>query len=122
MMTHLHPIAVSIGADTSPVNAPSFSQNTSCAPTSILVPRTAETAAGRATNGGQTTISRCLDSSTREASSFISADASWALLYIFQLPAITGVRIAQYRLAANLQKRHLYPQLHKWARSRLIIG
>src|SRR5580692_3859555 len=92
-MTHVHPTEVSIGADTSPVYAPSFSQNTSCAPIPIAVDRAASTAAGMLTNGGQITTSACVEEATSGENFSKKADVSAADLYIFQLPAITGFRM-----------------------------
>ena len=48
------PTSASMGADTSPVNAPCFSQWTFCAATSMAEPLAAWTAAASAVNGGAT--------------------------------------------------------------------
>src|SRR5258706_144455 len=83
----------SMGAGTSPVNAPSRSQNTSCAATPMFESRSASATGCTATNGGATTISTPATPFTSGRSSRTNTTASRTVLNIFQLPAMTGVRI-----------------------------
>src|SRR5262249_20828662 len=82
-----------IGPDTSPVYAPSFAQNRFCAPIPMRVPCAAATAAGRFGKGGQIAISQCSERSTRGRNFSKKPAVSAAVLYIFQLAAITGFLI-----------------------------
>jgi len=59
----------------------------------MAVPRKAALTAASAVNGGQTTISTPLTPAVSRASSVTRAFASATVLYIFQLPAMMGVRI-----------------------------
>src|SRR5580765_7127296 len=97
MMTHLAPVAVIIGPEISPVYAPSVAQYRFWAPTSTREPPTASTAAGRLTNGGQMTISRSPVFCTRGIKAWKKARVSTGFLYIFQLPAMTGVRMGLFQ-------------------------
>ena len=79
----------SIGAEISPVNAPSGSQCTFCAATAISVPARIWTATPSEVNGGQTATSTpSRSASARFSSTQNSAVSAWPL-YIFQLPAIS---------------------------------
>src|SRR6202011_4763298 len=82
----------SIGAEISPVNAPSFSQKIFCPLMAMFVPRVASTADKTAVNNGAMTISHCLAPATRGAKAEKNARVSDVVLYIFQLPAITRRR------------------------------
>src|SRR5277367_1372339 len=82
-----------MGMETSPVKAPSFSQWAFWAATVIFEPLAVSTVAARALKGGATTISQCCDAATNGNSLAINARASAWVLYIFQLPAITGRRM-----------------------------
>ena len=62
----------------------------------------ADTAAGRFTKGGQITISACVAFETRGAKDSKKAVVSAAVLYIFQLPARTGLRIFQDTLLLRI--------------------
>src|SRR5579863_7442116 len=93
MITQRQPTAASIGAETSPVYAPSFNQKTSCAPISMAVDRAADTAAGIFTKVGQITSSACVALAANGENVSKNEDVSPAVLYIFQLPAITGFRM-----------------------------
>src|SRR5450759_413311 len=93
MMTHPAPTAAIMGAETSPVNAPSFFQYTSWAPIPTLLPLVAATAAAMFTNVGAITTSQCAAPATRGQNFSKKAVVSLADLYIFQLPAITGFLI-----------------------------
>src|SRR5215472_6534376 len=77
-----------------PVNAPSFSQKTSCAEMATMVFFAASTAAGIAVKGGATTMSQCVDLATRGAKAAKKARVSACVLNIFQLPAIARRRLA----------------------------
>src|SRR5947209_18872925 len=93
MMAWVTPAAVSMGPEISPVNAPSLAQPIFCAPTWIAEPLTASTAAWRLVKGGQITISQCEDFSTSGRNFSKNAVVSAGVLYIFQLPDMTGVLI-----------------------------
>ena len=82
------PDSRSIGAETSPVNAPSASQCTFWAKTRIPLSASAETAAGRETWGGATTISTPSGTSPSRSCAQ-KASVSPGPLNIFQLPAIS---------------------------------
>src|SRR3981081_2977946 len=90
MITYEQPTDLSIAADPSPVKAPSLAQNMFCAPTATRVPCAAVTAAGRLGKGGQITISQFSERSTKGQNLSKKLVVSAAVLYIFQLPAITG--------------------------------
>src|SRR6202163_2473542 len=90
MITYEQPTDLSIAADTSPVNAPSLAQNIFCAPTATRVPCAAATAAGRLGKVEQITISQCSERSTKGRNFSKKLVVLAAVLYIFQLPAITG--------------------------------
>src|SRR5437763_8713441 len=103
MMTQEAPAARSISGDTSPVNAPSRSQNVFWPPIAISVPDAAETAAGMAKAGGQTTTSHFTASGVPCALNCSKKSvASWAVLYIFQLAAITRLLIGLEELSSFL--------------------
>src|SRR5436853_3115025 len=59
----------------------------------MFVPCAAAAAAGRFVNGGQITISQCPERSTKPRNLSKKLVVSAAVLYIFQLPAITGILI-----------------------------
>src|SRR5712671_537392 len=98
MMTQPQPTALSMGAEISPVYAPSFSQKTSCAPIPTAVDRAAVTAAGRFTKGGHTTTSAWDEFATNGTNCLKNTVVSAAVLYIFQLPAKTGLRMILPRI------------------------
>ena len=88
-MTCVTPNSRSIGALTSPVNAPCSSQCIVCAPNRTGVPNNRRAAAGIDVKGGATTISIAggnVADFGRNASR--NAVVSAAVLCIFQLPAI----------------------------------
>ena len=92
MMTYSTPSSTSISALISPVKAPFAAQCTFSAPTLMLVPAVASTAAARSVYGVQMTTSHAasLTSGIRSATSaFVCA----TVLFIFQLPAMIGLRI-----------------------------
>ena len=88
-------MALSISAETSPVKAPDFSQWQFCAATPIAVPLVASRAAGKSTKGTPTTTSQEAPA-TRGFKSLMSAVASAGVLFIFQLPAMTYLRIVDH--------------------------
>src|ERR1700722_638023 len=100
-ITHWHPTARSMPAETSPVKAPSVAQYKFCPPIWMRVPCAAWAAAGRFTKGGQITISACVASATSGRNFSKKATVSEGVLYIFQLPAMTGRRM---RLLERPQK------------------
>src|SRR3954451_16619599 len=82
-----------MGPEISPVKAPSLAHPIFCAPTRMFEPLTASTAAVRSVKGGQITISQCSDLSTSGRNFSKNAVVSAGVLYIFQLPAMTGFLI-----------------------------
>src|SRR5581483_11138855 len=96
-ITYSAPASLIIPADTSPVNAPSFSQYRSWAATAMFVFRAASAAACSAVNGGATTTSTPSTSLTALRSSFTNTVVSWTVLNIFQLPAMKGALISPSR-------------------------
>src|ERR1035441_10017563 len=82
-----------MAAEISPVNAPSLAHAIFCAPTRMGEPLAASTAAARFVKGGQITISQCSDFSTNGRNFSRNAVVSAGVLYIFQLPAMTGFLI-----------------------------
>ena len=73
-----------------------------------LLLRAASAAAWSAVNGGATTISTSAMSFTRLRNSLTYFTVSATVLYIFQLPAMNGVRIGSVILNRNAECRH-YP-------------
>src|ERR1700716_4194230 len=69
----------------------------------MFVLRTASATACTAVNGGATTISTSAASFTALRSSFTNRTASCTVLYIFQLPAMNGIRMGQVGLVATTQ-------------------
>src|SRR5580700_6417623 len=82
-----------MGAEISPVKAPSLLQETFWPPMVMLVDLAASAAAEIAVYGGATTISQCVDFATSGVKAEKKARVSAMVLYIFQLPAITRRRI-----------------------------
>src|SRR5580692_1085164 len=82
----------SIGAEISPVYAPSGSWCMFCAYTSTRDPRALSTIARRSVNGTQIATSTPSTAETRGSSAWMCSSACSCVLYIFQLPAISGVR------------------------------
>src|SRR5690349_23817571 len=79
-------------AEISPVKAPSGSQYTSCAAIRISVPCAPSTAVVIAVKGGAMMMSQCLEPADKGLKASKKARVSARVLYIFQLPAITGRR------------------------------
>src|SRR5271157_6594487 len=92
-MACVQPAATSIGPEISPVKAPSLAHAMFCAPMRMFDPCAAPTAAVRFVKGGQITVSQwsAPPASGRNASK--NAMVSAGVLYIFQLPAMTGFLI-----------------------------
>src|SRR5882724_3329047 len=82
-----------MGAETSPVNAPSLLQETFWPEMAMLVPFAKSAAAEMAVKGGATMMSQCLEFATSGVKAEKNARVSASVLYIFQLPAITRRRI-----------------------------
>src|SRR5262249_18706048 len=61
-------------------------------PISMRVPRVASIAAGRSMDGGKITISQWVAAATSGLNFWKNAQVSLGVLYIFQLPAMMGVR------------------------------
>src|SRR5688572_11398366 len=86
--TWVHPASLSISAETSPVNAPSRAKCMFWPPTLTAVPLTASATAWSAVAGGKT-ITSGLPGRSPAAISRASAAPALAVLYIFQLPAMS---------------------------------
>ena len=103
MMAPRTPRSASMAGETSPVYAPSSSQNTSWAAIVMPVPAAALHGFGRVpVKGGATTTSR--SSRPRRAARpgrCTKAAPSALVLYIFQLPAISGTRAVARRSTAS---------------------
>src|SRR6267378_2496916 len=97
MMTWRQPASASMGAETSPVNAPSLLQETFWPAMAMLEPFASSTAVCIAVNGGATTMSQCSAAATSGRNEEKNARVSASVLYIFQLPAITRRRIEASR-------------------------
>src|SRR5882724_4532401 len=82
-----------MGAETSPVKAPSLLQETFWPAMAMLEPFAASTAVRIAVNGGATTMSQCSAPVTSGRNEEKNARVSASVLYIFQLPAITRRRM-----------------------------
>src|SRR5213079_1053636 len=82
-----------MGAETSPVNAPSLLQETFWPAMATLDPFAASTAVEIAVKGGATTMSQCFAFETSGGKEEKNARVSASVLYIFQLPAITRRRM-----------------------------
>ena len=91
-MTWVAKNARSIGAEISPVNAPLASKCMFWAPSFRVEPSRALATLSRAVNGGQTTTSTSVCLPMRLTVSWTSATASAAVLFIFQLPAMSFLR------------------------------
>src|SRR5467141_3774349 len=97
MMTQRQPASASIGAETSPVKAPSLLQETFWPEMAMLVPFAASAAVEMAVKGGATMMSQCLEFATNGVKAEKNARVSSSVLYIFQLPAITRRRMESSR-------------------------
>src|SRR5882724_2338813 len=84
-----------MGAETSPVKAPSLLQETFWPEMVMLVPFAAWAAVEMAVKGGATMMSQCLEFATNGAKVEKNARVSASVLYIFQLPAITRRRMTR---------------------------
>src|SRR2546429_6784179 len=82
-----------MGAETSPVKAPSLLQETFWPAMATLDPFAASTAVEIAVKGGATTMSQCFAFETSGGKEEQNARVSASVLYIFQLPAITRRRM-----------------------------
>src|SRR4029077_20849664 len=92
-ITARQPPSTSIRSHISPVNAPSLDPQTFCAAVPLIEPFPASTHAAIAVNGGATTISQRFAAATRGLNAAKKSRASCCVLYIFQFPAITGLRM-----------------------------
>src|SRR5258708_7978232 len=82
-----------MGAETSPVNAPSLLQETFWPEMAMLVPLAASAAVEMAVKGGATMMSQCLEFATNGVKAEKKAPVSTSPLYIFQVPAFTRPRL-----------------------------
>src|SRR3990172_563153 len=96
-MQWVAPASFSIRVETSPVNAPSSAKWTFWDATPMPLPWTSCATAQIDGYGGARTISTPRTSATSGRKARTKAAASPAVLYIFQLPAMTGTRIALLR-------------------------
>src|SRR5258708_25396039 len=87
-----------MGAETSPVKAPSLCQSASWREVAMLVCFVGSTAVEMAVKGGAMTMSQCFASATRGRNEEKNARVSASVLYIFQLPAITRRRLDSFIL------------------------
>src|SRR5512140_875830 len=119
MMQWVAPASFSIRVDTSPVNAPSSAKWTFWDATPIPLPWTSCATAPIDGYGGARTIStsRAPDTSGRKART--KAAASTEGLYIFQLPAMTGMRTqpALETYFARSTRRQEYPHSFSYQES-----
>src|SRR6267143_5477259 len=95
MMTQRQPASASMGAETSPVNAPSLLQETFWPEMAMLVPFAASAAVEMAVKGGATMMSQCLEFAANGVKAEKNVRVSASVLYIFQLPAITRRRMTR---------------------------
>ncbi len=86
------PISASIGGDTSPVKAPSASECMFWAYSSTREPRAESTIARRSVKGTQRATSTPETAASSGSSAWMYRSACASVLYIFQLPAISGTR------------------------------
>src|SRR6266849_1264262 len=84
-----------MGAETSPVKAPSLLQETFWPEMAIWVPFAASAAVEMAVKGGATMMSQCLEFATSGVNAEKNARVSAIVLNIFQLPAITRRRMTR---------------------------
>src|SRR5437879_6391738 len=84
-----------MGAETSPVKAPSLLQETFWPEMAMLVPFAASAAVEMAVKGGAMMMSQCLEFATSGGNAEKNARVSASVLYIFQLPAITRRRMTR---------------------------
>src|SRR3989442_2074860 len=82
-----------MGAETSPVKAPSLLHETFWPEMAMLVPFAASGAVEMAVKGGAMMMSQCLEFATSGVNAEKNARVSASVLYIFQLPAITRRRM-----------------------------
>src|SRR3989304_8494877 len=103
-MQWVAPASFSIRVDPSPVNPPSSAKWTFCDAPPPPLPRASSAPAAIDGYGGARTIStpRTEDTSGRNART--KAEASPAVLYIFQLPAMTGTRIGYFAEGTNFAR------------------
>src|SRR6266849_7570477 len=98
-----------MGAETSPVNAPSLLQETFWPEMAMLVPFAASAAVEMAVKGGATMMSQCLEFATNGVKAEKNARVSASVLCIFQLPAITRCRMTRPPRIADKQECLSYP-------------
>src|SRR5512135_44376 len=111
MMQWVAPASFSIRVDTSPVYAPSSAKWTFWDATPMPLPWTSCDTAPIDGYGGARTISTPRTPATSGRKALTKAPASPAVLYIFQLPAMTGTRIqlALETYFARSTRRQEYP-------------
>src|SRR5260370_9043992 len=98
-----------MGAETSPVKAPSLLQERFWPAIATLEPLAASAAVRIAVNGGATTMSQCFAFETSGRKEEKNARVSASVLYIFQLPAIPRRRMSQ-----PLEKEKIYRTEHRF--------
>mmetsp|Transcript_7061 Transcript_7061/g.25974 ORF Transcript_7061/g.25974 Transcript_7061/m.25974 type:complete len:242 (-) Transcript_7061:200-925(-) len=106
-----HPTLTACASDISPVNAPDGSCETFCAPSFTLLPARTAATAGRNGAGGHTRTShpRVADPPCARSAAATSAARDSASLsvfgFIFQLPAMSGVRARGWRFEGRSVSR-----------------
>src|SRR6266436_4966309 len=95
-----------MGAETSPVKAPSLLQETFWPAMATLEPFAASAAVKIEVKGGATTMSQCFAFETSGRNDEKNARVSASVLYIFQLPAITRRRMSEPPEEERLNTEH----------------
>src|SRR5688572_7934684 len=110
MMTHWQPAAINIGALISPVNAPLSLGYRFCPamPTRPPTSRTVSATEARAVNGGATTTSTLGFAAAVLAMACASSQPSGPPRFIFQLPAIRGLRSLITGSSKRFDSRHAF--------------
>src|SRR4051812_8854173 len=116
--TPFTPSSTIMGADTSPVYAPSGSWCMFCASTLTSEPPSASTVAARAVNGGHSASSTPLPIGRRDRSRCTYSRASAEVLYIFQLPAMYCPRASGIIESLHPRQRLALEQLERGAAAR----
>ena len=105
--TQRTPHSTSIGGEISPVNAPASVQHTFCAPSPTALPASASRTAHSAVNGGAITASTAASGSGSSRSAATNARACAIVLFIFQLPTMSGLRCGVHAARARDARQRL---------------
>ena len=90
MMTCVQPASLIIATETAPVKAPDASKWTSCAASSRFPPLTTSATGTSHVNGGAISTSRSAAAAAVYFTARASVSASPSVVFIFQLPAMSG--------------------------------